>query len=353
MDIAITSPAIAMTKEEYMATTKVEADSNVTETSEPVDTVTISEEAVSPLQAMVQSGQELSNVIKELVAAGASSTKINNTTQTATIEADKTFSIDVQQAYKSYVEGEISGSEFADRMYEAATKKLDSITSALKDVLASTRHIEEEKETANETDAVDSAKAIAMKSEDAAVDLAIKAEEEEGGNEKAEIGISEGEGILDSGSGSLDTDNAYSQLADFFNGIDKMIDGFINNAEGKGSDDEDKGDSLLNYAAKLNDMSSDINKVVGRQGNENVGHKLGMAQVNNETIGKLFDNGHGSGAINSIGDAGEGSGNFNAVSFMSSMSNGINDALESYKEVQRAENEAKEESIEEDVSAAA
>ncbi len=56
----------------------------------------------------------------------------------------------------------------------------------------------------------------------------------------------------------------------------------------------------------------------------------------------MFDSGHGSGAINRIGDAGEGSGNFNAVSFMSSLSNSINDGLDSYKDVQKAEKESKE-----------
>ena len=138
--------------------------------------------------------------------------------------------------------------------------------------------------------------------------------------------------------------NMFGQLVNFFNDIDKMVNGFADGAEGKGKG-EDKGDSLLNLGSKLNDMFSGINKAFG--GNDNVGHRLGMAQANKEQIGQLFNSdGHGNGAINRIGDAGEGSGNFNAVSFMSSMSNSVNDALSTYKEVQEKveQQEAKEES---------
>ncbi len=66
-----------------------------------------------------------------------------------------------------------------------------------------------------------------------------------------------------------------------------------------------------------------VEKAFGRQSDEeNVGHGSG-------------------GAINSIGDAGEGSGNSNAVSLFS-LSNNINAALESYRDVQKAEMEPKE-----------
>ncbi len=64
--------------------------------------------------------------------------------------------------------------------------------------------------------------------------------------------------------------------------------------------------------------------------------------VTKETITQSFDNGHGSETIDRIGGAGEGSGNFKAVSSMSSLSNNIKDALESYKGAQKAEAESKE-----------
>ncbi|MGR3175345.1 MAG: hypothetical protein ACUZ8N_12210, partial [Candidatus Scalindua sp.] len=138
----------------------------------------------------------------------------------------------------------------------------------------------------------------------------------------------------------------FGQMVNFFNNIDKMINGLADKAEGK---DGDKGDSLLDFASRLSDMFTGINKAFGKQSREEIlGHRLGMTAANKETIGQLFDNGHGSGAINRIGDAGEGTGNFNAVSFMSSISNGINDALESYKDIQRAEKEAKEEAANEE-----
>jgi hypothetical protein len=139
----------------------------------------------------------------------------------------------------------------------------------------------------------------------------------------------------------------FGELVSLFNNIDKMINGFADKAEGKGND-KDKGDSLINFASRLNDMFSGINKAFGSHSGDNVGNRLGVAQVDKEKIGQLFDNGHGSGAINRIGDAGEGTGNFNATSFMSSISSGINDALESYKEVQKAEKEAKEEAAQEE-----
>ncbi|MGR3301108.1 MAG: hypothetical protein ACUZ8I_01255, partial [Candidatus Scalindua sp.] len=182
---------------------------------------------------------------------------------------------------------------------------------------------------------------------------AAKAEEKEVSKSNKSQGnvIGNGNGILGSGPGSINAnekaDKGFGQIVDFFNNIDKMINGFADKAEGKGND-KDKGDSLLDFASRLSDMFSGINKAFGRHSGDNVGHRLGMAQVNKGTIGQLFDSGHGSGAINRIGDAGEGTGNFNTASFMSSISNGINDALESYKDIQRAEKEAKEEAAKEE-----
>jgi len=129
-----------------------------------------------------------------------------------------------------------------------------------------------------------------------------------------------------------------------------LINGAADEAEGKDKG-EDKGESTVKFASRLNDMFSKINKAFGGNENDNVGHKLGMAQMNKESISQLFDSGHGNGAINRVGDAGEGSGSFNAVSFMSSMSSGVNDALNTYKEVQdkveqqQAKAEAKEEAV--------
>jgi hypothetical protein len=178
-----------------------------------------------------------------------------------------------------------------------------------------------------------------------------KAEKEEGkevSNSGKGKGLGIGNGILGSGpkpiNGNGNEGNAFGQLVNFFNNIDKMINGFADKAEGK---DGDKGDSLLNFASRLSDMFSGINKAFGRHENDNVGHRLGMAQVKKETVGQLFNSGHGSGSINRIGDAGEGSGNFNAVSFMSSLSNSINDGLDAYKDIQKAEKESKEEAKEE------
>jgi len=76
-------------------------------------------------------------------------------------------------------------------------------------------------------------------------------------------------------------------------------------------------------------------------------HKLGMAQVNKDTLDHLFNGGEkntGFG-INSIGDSGEGSGNYSATKFMSSMSNNINDGLENYKKVKESAEEKDEKGI--------
>jgi hypothetical protein len=82
-----------------------------------------------------------------------------------------------------------------------------------------------------------------------------------------------------------------------------------------------------------------VEKAFNRQPDgEDFVHRLGVALVTKETVSQSLDNG----TINNIGDAGEGSGNSNAVSSMSSLSNNIKNALESYKDVQKAENESKE-----------
>jgi hypothetical protein len=351
-------------------------------------------------QAMQQSQQELRHLTKGLMNAGVSRDEVKSIMKTANRAVNKTIGKEMRQAYNDLLSNKINQQSFEDKLYGAAVKKLDSIVSALRDALAQkvAPNTEAVKETANETksdeathatsetrvtSADDAAKANAEKSAEAAKEAAnetsekaekttppglekkeevppgmvvkeekeVEKAEKEEGNEKAKIVISSGNGIGKDegifGSGPINAnekaDNAFGQLVDFFNGIDKIINGFADKVEGKDSNDKDKGDSLVSFASRLNDMFSGINKAFGRQSDEeeNVGHKLGMAQIRKETISKLFDNGHGSGAINRIGDAGEGSGNFNAVSFMSSISNGINDALESYREVQKAEEEAK------------
>ncbi|MGR3302516.1 MAG: hypothetical protein ACUZ8I_08445, partial [Candidatus Scalindua sp.] len=167
------------------------------------------------------------------------------------------------------------------------------------------------------------------------------------------IGIGNGNGIFGPGGpgGPGNAGNAFGQLVNLFNNIDKMINAFADEEEGKGNVGKDKGDSLINFADKLNDSFSSINKAFGKESREEtLGHRLGMTVANKETIGQLFnsENGNGSGNIHRISDAGEGTGNFNAVSFMSSISSGINDALESYKEVQNAEKEATEEAAKEE-----
>ena len=74
-----------------------------------------------------------------------------------------------------------------------------------------------------------------------------------------------------------------------------------------------------------------VEKAFDRQPDgEDFVHRLGVALVTNERDSQSFDNGL---------DAEEYSGNFKAVSSMSSLSNNINSALESYKGVQKAEGE--------------
>ncbi len=97
--------------------------------------------------------------------------------------------------------------------------------------------------------------------------------------------------------------------------VDKMesrYEKFADKAEGK-----DQG--FVNFGFKLRETFSGINRAFGNQSNGNVGHRLGMAQMNKETISQLFNNG-------------DGNGDFNAVRFISSLSNNINDALYNYKE---------------------
>ncbi len=311
--------------------------------------------AVKPIETMdppepVKKADEAEDKNAEAVKETANETKSDETTKPAA----ETKVTDADDASKANAEkGEEAAKESAN-----ATKS-DETSGANKETKV--------------TDADDAAKANAEKSAEAAKENAnktsekevktengntVKAEKtketktaEEGGNGKA---LGKGNGILGSGAkpinGKGNEGNAFGQLVNFFSDIDKMINGFADKAEGKGGD---KGDSLLNFADRLSDMFSGINKAFGRGSNDNVGHKLGMAQVKKETAGQLFNSdGHGSGAINRIGDAGEGSGNFNAVSFMSSLSNGINEGLESYKDVQKAEKESKEEPTKEEAVSA-
>ncbi len=76
-----------------------------------------------------------------------------------------------------------------------------------------------------------------------------------------------------------------------------------------------------------------VEKAFGRQENKNVGHRLGVSPVTKETLSQSSGDGHGNEA-DRIDGAGGGSGNVNAVSLFS-LSNNINNALESYKDVQK------------------
>ncbi|MFQ5687342.1 MAG: hypothetical protein ACE5GV_11865, partial [Candidatus Scalindua sp.] len=345
-------------------------------------------------QAMMKSQNALRSVVKGLKEAGVGKSEVSNIIKTANREANKVIGTEMRQAYNDYRGKKINRDEFANRLYGAATKKLDSIVSALKDALAqktvpADKNTEAVKENANATkgketnvaDADSAAKANAEKSAEEAKEstneTVAKADDDDDDDKKAEKSANngngsattppglivkaekteavsnsgKGKGISGSGpgpiNGSGNEGNVFAQIVDIFNGIDKIINGFADKVEGEDSNVEDKGQGLVNFASRLSDMFSGINRAFGNQSNGgDVGNKLGIAQVNKETISQLFDSGHGSGVINSIGDAGEGSGNFNAASFMSSLSNSINDGLERYeKEMQKAENKAKEEAV--------
>lgn len=96
---------------------------------------------------------------------------------------------------------------------------------------------------------------------------------------------------------------------------------------------------------KLNSMFSGTDGVFGKQSlsgrNGGFGLKLGMVQVNQNTIRQLFDGetNVSGGNINRIGngfgsDDSSRTTSFNATHFMSLLSDGINSALDMYKEVQ-------------------
>ena len=349
------TPQIAMTKEESIKVVKADVK-----------------------QSMKDNQEALKSLVKDLKESGMGRNEVKGAVKSANKAANKEISNEIKQAYKDFSNNKINESQLTDKLYGAAVKKLDSIVSALRDALAQKTGSAETKVD----DAVTAAKANAEKSAEAAraaanqtsekaekvtpPGLAVKAEKEvekaekEEGDEKSKIvintnkgngngignGTGIGEGILGSGPGSINAnekaDNAFGQLVDFFSGIDKIINGFADKAEGK-DNSEDKGDSLVRFASRLNDMFSGINKAFGRQSNGgDVGHRLGMTQAYKQTISRLFENGHGSGGgISRISDAGEGSGNLSVGSFMSSMSNGINDALNTYKEVQKKVEEQK------------
>lgn len=329
-------------------------------------------------QAMKKSQHELKSIVKDLKKAGVGRREIGSIIKTANREANKTIGNEMRQSYKAYRGKEIDRDEFKNKLYGSAVKKLDSIVTALKDKLAqktapADKNTEAVKEKANETKSKETTRTAAEKKVDdaddatreAAKDNAKKTREKAAATlEKAEKAVN-GEKVVKAKddddddddderkvgrTGKAETaDEEFGKLVDFFNDIDKMINGFADEVEGKGKGG-DEGESTVKFAARLNEMFSGINKAFGRDEEDNVGHKLGVAQMNKETIGKLFDGGHGSGAINKVGDAGEGSGNFNAVRFMDSMSRGINEGLNAYKEVQEKveQQEAKERVAEEE-----
>ena len=377
------------TETQKETTTATQSEPKVEEATKQVTAKEKSENAnTNARQAMKQSQSELSHLVKGLKEAGMSSKEVGKIVRTANREANKVIGREIGKAYKDYRGKKISRNEFTNKLYGAAVKKLDGIVSALKNVYdqkvaSAEKNTEAVKETANETksdeasganketrvtDADDAAKAAAKENTEktkeasnvtvAKADVVppgqiIKAEKAasktvgEGGNGKGLSGLK-----LGPINANENADKAFSKIIDFFNDIDKMVNGFADEAEGKGSNDEEDGQSLVDFASKLSDMFSDIDKAFGSHSNGNFGHKLGMAQAKKGTISQLFGNGHGnghsSGNINRIGDNGEGSGNFNAVSFMASLSNTINDGLESYRDVQKAEKESKEEAKEVD-----
>jgi hypothetical protein len=242
-----------------------------------------------------------------------------------------------REANKGLRSHKIDIQSFQNKLYEAAAKKLDSIVSVLRDTLAqkvapntvAIKEIAHETKPTDATDAAGTTGTIGTTGETrvTSVDEAYKANVEKSA-EAAKESTNET---------SEKAEKGFSQIVNFFNGIDKMINGLADKAEGKGSNDKDNGQDLVNFVAKLNKMFSGINRAFGKNEDDNVGHRLGMAQMNKERIDQLFGGDgatNGSGKINFIGDNGDGSGNSNAVRFMSSLSSGINSALDKYKEAQ-------------------
>jgi hypothetical protein len=281
-------------------------------------------------KGMEQSLRELSHIVNGLKKLGVNSREISKVVKPTNREVNKTIGREIKQAYNDFRSHKTDKQSFHAKLYGSAVKKLDGIVSALGKVY-------DQKIASAEAKTV-SIKPIETSAQTVAQTEALLS--------KMVTEVTKDIGII-----SLDSngspDKMFAEIVDFFNGIDKLVNRFADKVEGKDSNDKDNGQGIVKFASNLNKMFSHINKAFGRHSNDNVGHRLGMAQIKKETISQLFDSGHGSGAINRIGDAGDGSGNFNAVSFMSSLSNSINDGLESYKDMQKAEKESNEESKEE------
>jgi len=154
-------------------------------------------------------------------------------------------------------------------------------------------------------------------------------------------------------------DRVFGGVVSMFNEIDKMVNGLAKKVEDGGVDDMVAGEnnSFGGFVKSLNRMFTGVDSAMGNPFMKNLKnvaqansatdtYKLGMVQLNKNTLDHLFNGGntgHGFG-INRIGDSGEGSGNFNALRFMSLLSNSINDAFENYKELKEA-TEKKEEKL--------
>ena len=272
--------------------------------------------------------RKLSHLVTGLKKIGVNSREITKVVESTNREVNKAIGKEIKKAYNDYRTNKIDKQSLHNMLYGTAAKKLEGMTSALKKTFD--QRLSSVQGKTESTKSIETPAYTVAKEEDVLSGIVADVT-----RDIEVISLDDNRSL----------DKMFDKVIDFFNDIDKMINGFADKAEGKGSD-EDKGGSLLNFVSRLNEMFSGINKAFGRHGNDNVGHRLGMAQVKKETVRKLFDSGHGNGAINSIGGVGEGSGNFNAISFMSSLSNNINDALDNYKEVQEAEQEAQEESNE-------
>ena len=312
--VEVNAPSITVSAEKYGSKKRVAGNRKVQD---------VRENATKKIE---RSLRELSHLVSGLKKIGVNSREITKVVESANREVNKTISSEIKKAYNDYRTNKIDKQSLHNMLYGTAAKKLDGMTSALKNAF--------DQRLSSFQDKTSSAKTIeaSAQAEDALSGIVADVTKDI-------------EDISIDGDRSLD--KMFDKVIDFFNDIDKMINGFADKAEGKGND-EDKGGSLLNFVSILNEMFSGINKAFGKESREEtLGHRIGMNAANKETIGQLFNSENGSGAIHRIGDAGEGSGNFNAVSFMSSISNGINDALESYRDIQKAEKEAKEEAQEE------
>ena len=146
-------------------------------------------------QSMKESQKELSNVVKNLKKAGVGRRDVYSMIRSANRQANKTIGKEMKQAYMDYRGKKINRSEFTNKLYGSAVKKLDTIVASLKDALAqrTDKKTEAVKENANATksdnatkeketkitDAKSAAKANAKKSAEAAKENAKATKKEE------------------------------------------------------------------------------------------------------------------------------------------------------------------------------